>query len=83
MNDVSWQQPGTGGDKPRFWRSRAGFVLLAFLAIAGFFLVLEHRAHLAGVWPWLLLAACPLLHLFMHGGHGGHGPAGDRHKHGG
>jgi hypothetical protein len=26
-----------------------------------------------GVLPWLLLAACPLLHLFMHrGGHGGH-----------
>jgi hypothetical protein len=25
------------------------------------------------VLPWLLLAACPLMHLFMHGGHGGHG----------
>jgi hypothetical protein len=24
--------------------------------------------------PWLFLAACPLMHLFMHGGHGhGHG----------
>ena len=27
-------------------------------------------------WEWLLfgaLLACPLMHLFMHGGHGGHG----------
>jgi len=47
-------------------------VLLAFLAIAGFFLLAEHRAHLFGVLPFLLLAACPLLHFFMHRGHGGH-----------
>jgi hypothetical protein len=24
------------------------------------------------VLPYLLLAACPLMHLFMHHGHGGH-----------
>ena len=47
-------------------------VLLAFLAIAGFFLLAEHRAHLFGVLPLLLFAACPLLHFFMHRGHGGH-----------
>ena len=47
-------------------------VLLAFLAIAAFFLLAEHRAHLFGVLPFLLLAACPLLHFFMHRGHGGH-----------
>jgi hypothetical protein len=23
--------------------------------------------------PFLFLLACPLLHLFMHGGHGSHG----------
>jgi hypothetical protein len=23
--------------------------------------------------PFLLLLACPLMHLFMHHGHGGHG----------
>jgi len=48
-------------------------VLLAFLAIAGFFLLTEHRAHLFGVLPFLLLLACPLLHFFMHRGHGSHG----------
>ena len=47
-------------------------VLLAFLAISGFLLTTEHRAHVPGVLPWLLLLACPFLHLFMHGGHGGH-----------
>ncbi|MEP9321752.1 DUF2933 domain-containing protein [Paraburkholderia phymatum] len=50
-------------------------VLLAFIAIGGFYLVTEHRAHLLGWLPFLLLLACPLMHLFMHhGGHGGDAP---------
>ncbi len=44
--------------------------LCAFLAIVAFFLLTEHRAHLFGVVPYLLLLACPLLHLFLHRGHG-------------
>lgn len=62
-----------------FLRSRAGLVLLAFAAIAAFFLVTEHTAHVFGVLPFALLLLCPLLHLFMHGGHGGHG---DQASHG-
>lgn len=54
-------------------RSRNGLVLLGFLAVAGFFLLTEHTAHLFGALPFLLLLLCPLMHLFMHGGHGGHG----------
>lgn len=54
-------------------RSRSSLVLVGFLIVAGFFLVTEHRAHLFGVLPFLLLLACPLLHYLMHGGHGGHG----------
>ena len=50
---------------------RGRWVFWAFLAIAGFFLVTEHRAHLYQYWPLLLLAACPLLHIFH--GHGGGG----------
>ncbi|MFE8073059.1 DUF2933 domain-containing protein [Marinobacteraceae bacterium S3BR75-40.1] len=23
--------------------------------------------------PWLILLACPFIHMFMHGGHGSHG----------
>ena len=58
-------------DLGSFVRSRSGLVLLGFLAIAGFFLITEHTAHFFGVLPWLFLLACPLMHLFMHGGHGG------------
>jgi hypothetical protein len=48
-------------------------VLLGFLAIAGYFLFTEHRAHVIQVLPLALLLACPLLHVFHnHGGHGGH-----------
>ena len=63
-----------------WWRSPTGFILVAFLAIAAFFLVTEHRAHLLGILPFLLLLACPLLHLFMHGGHGGHDQKDESHK---
>jgi hypothetical protein len=55
-----------------FLRSRTGVVLLAFLAIAAFFLLTEHTAHVFGVLPYVLLLLCPLLHVFMHHGHGGH-----------
>jgi Protein of unknown function (DUF2933) len=56
----------------RSWlRSRTGVVLLAFLAIAAFFLITEHTAHVLGVLPFLLVLLCPLLHLFLHGRHGG------------
>ena len=55
------------------WKSWSGLVLLGFLAVAGFYLVTEHTAHLLGVLPFLLLLACPVMHLFMHHGHGGHG----------
>jgi len=55
------------------WRTRGGIVLLGFLAVAGFYLVTEHTAHVLGVLPFLLFLSCPLMHLFMHHGHGGHG----------
>jgi hypothetical protein len=53
---------------------RAKFAWIVFAAIAAFYLWTEHRAHLLGILPFLFLLACPLMHLFMHGGHGhGHG----------
>lgn len=53
--------------------SRTGLVLIVFLAITAFFLITEHRAHLYGFLPFLLLLLCPLLHWLMHGGHANHG----------
>lgn len=62
--------------RPRlFWWAFAGFV-----AIAAFFLLEEHRAHIFGYLPYLLLLACPFMHLFGHGGHG-HGGHSARHEH--
>lgn len=48
------------------------WVIGGFLAIGAFFLITEHQAHLWGWLPYAFLAACPLMHLFMHGGHGKH-----------
>lgn len=61
----------------RRWRPAARIAFGIFLLIALFFLYTEHRAHLFGFLPYLLLAACPLMHLLHH--HGGHRP----HQHGG
>ena len=47
--------------------SRGRIVLIAFLGIAAFFLLSEHRAHAFGLLPYLLVLACPLMHLFHHG----------------
>ncbi len=64
--------------QPSFWISPSGIAFLAFAVVAGFFLVTEHTAHLLGALPYLLLFACPLMHLLHHRGHG-HGGA---HDHG-
>jgi hypothetical protein len=43
-----------------------------------FFLWDEHQAHILGVLPYLLLLACPFMHLFMHHGRGHHHNPADR-----
>jgi hypothetical protein len=55
-------------DAPR--RSRyARVAFCIFLAVAAFYLVTEHRAHLFGWLPYLIFLLCPLMHLFMHRSH--------------
>ena len=64
--------------------SKSKLVLVGFLIVAGYFLFTEHRAHLGGVLyylPVLLLLACPLMHIFMHGSHD-HGNSGNDNKKG-
>ena len=73
----------TTHEKPKLTLPQIPWWLAAclFAAIALFFLWEEHSAHIMGALPWLLLLACPLLHLLMHGGHGhGHG-GGDSGEH--
>ena len=64
--------------------SRAKLVFWCFAAVAAFLLAFEHRVHLPQALPYLLLLACPLMHLFMHGGHGSHehGPVQDEARRG-
>lgn len=59
-------------------RMVAQYVFWGFLAVALFYLLAEHRAHLFGVLPFLILLACPVMHLFMHHGHGDHGSSGSK-----
>lgn len=68
-------------DKPQgqscgFWQSRSSIALLVFGAVASFYLLTEHTAHALGVLPYLVLLACPLMHLFHHGHHHHHDEGG-------
>ena len=61
-------------EKAQWWTSHAAKIaFVCFSLIAGFFIVTEHAAHALGALPYLLLALCPLMHVFMHRGHKQHG----------
>ncbi len=66
-----------------FVTGRSLKIALAMVAvIGGFYLLREHWNHVAGNWIYLLLLACPLMHLFHgHGGHGGHGSRSNKPAH--
>ena len=51
-----------------FW-----LVWLALALAGGGYLLTRHEQHLAQLLPYLVFLACPLMHIFMHGGHGSHG----------
>ncbi len=54
------------------WSTYSRVAFIAFAVVALGLITYEHRLHTLGVLPWLLILACPLMHLFMHHGHGGH-----------
>ncbi|MBM3181751.1 MAG: DUF2933 domain-containing protein [Chloroflexi bacterium] len=58
----------------RWLRSKTGLAFIAFLAIAAFFLITEHKAHLFGVLPYALLLLSLLLFLFMRRWQDGRNP---------
>ena len=41
---------------PSFWKSPAGLAWLVAMAVGGYYLLTEHRAHLYGFLPYLALA---------------------------
>lgn len=66
------QKLDEGRQRP-FLNTPTGFAFCVFLVIAGIFLWIEHRAHIFGALPLLLLLMiCLGMHFFMHRGHGGH-----------
>lgn len=54
------------------WLNRHRWISYGALIVIAYYLLTEHRAHVFAYLPFLFLAACPLMHLFMHGGHHGH-----------
>ncbi len=53
----------------------------SLVAVVLFFVLWEHWGHALGLLPYLVLLACPIMHLFHgHGGHGHHRSASDEEK---
>jgi hypothetical protein len=53
--------------------SYRGWSILALSVVVAGYLVIWHGSHVAAVLPFLVLLACPLMHVFMHGHHAPHG----------
>ena len=56
--------------KTSFWLSSKGLVAILAIGSLGYFLFMEHREHVFDFLPYLIILLCPLMHIFMHGGHG-------------
>ena len=54
------------------WSRINQWLLWLGLAAAVALLYFGHGAHMLQLAPFLILLACPLMHVFGHGGHGGH-----------
>ena len=57
---------------PSRWRSPLGIFMLIAGAIGVYYLLTEHLTHVSQAIPYLVLLACPLMHLFHGHGHSGH-----------
>lgn len=56
--------------KKNFYLSPNGLAATGLIGAAVYFLLTEHRAHFVNALPFLILLLCPVMHIFMHGGHG-------------
>ena len=56
--------------------SRRVIILCAVVGIIGAVFLTGHSNHVIALLPYLLLLACPFMHLFMHRGHGRDGKNG-------
>jgi hypothetical protein len=70
------------GTAPSFWKSPVGVVCTILAIAASISLYVEHGAHVYAFVPYLVLAACPLMHMFMHQGHDHRQPRQQEHRRG-
>jgi hypothetical protein len=69
--------PRDSGHRSPNWSGINQWLLWIGLAAAVVWLFYRHNEHLLNLAPLLLVLACPLMHLFGHGGHR-HGSQHDR-----
>lgn len=62
--------PPPGATRPSTGSLKAALWMAALIAL--FYVLREHWEHVVGNWPYLLLLACPLMHLFHGHGRGQH-----------
>jgi hypothetical protein len=55
-----------------FFGTRFGLFVALSLAALGLYLIVTHTGHVLSALPYLVLLACPLLHLFGHSHGQGH-----------
>ncbi|WP_291296860.1 DUF2933 domain-containing protein [Elioraea sp.] len=70
---MAWTQPVGTEAAPSWWRTRTGVAAIGFALVGSFYVLREHWGHAFGALPYLLILACPLMHLLMHRGHRQHG----------
>jgi len=58
--------------RPSFWKTPFGIAATLAAIVASVYLYVVHKDHVLALLPYAFLAACPLMHVFMHRGHGGH-----------
>jgi Protein of unknown function (DUF2933) len=59
--------------KSSYWLTSKGLALIGLIVGVSYFLFMPHRQHLVEYLPFIIILLCPLMHIFMHGGHGNHG----------
>lgn len=60
-------------DIKAFLGSTTGLAVCTALAVLGLYLFVYHLNHVLLAVPYLMLLACPLMHLMHRGHHGHHG----------
>ena len=58
-----------------FFGSKVGLAICVLLAALGVYLLWTHTGHVFSALPYLILLACPLMHVF------GHRHGGNKHQH--